>query len=176
MDYQYLLPIAQNLLIVAVSDFLVIPLAVEWMALVAVILLQLCRMSRDPKTQPSVVGDVVAFGGLFALSLTNMVVFLIRVSSNGEAGNAFCNDFLGRVNPCGIAASVIALSSAATAGAFFGIVVSLAGPISYLFRTIFRFWRRPADENAHAIELVHMKNPPSSYCKDGKEVWTIIPF
>ncbi|KAJ7109140.1 hypothetical protein C8R44DRAFT_743489 [Mycena epipterygia] len=137
---------------VAASDFLALPLAIEWFTLVVVALYLLVRESRVRGTPPRLPGALVMFAIQFLLGLVTSMVLTIRA----WPGSTLCDDFKTVANSCSVALAVVGLSWLATT-------------------TGFRMRRRPkVPSNEHVIELVDMPSHQPRH-NGGKEGWTDIP-
>ncbi|KAJ7752095.1 hypothetical protein B0H16DRAFT_1547415, partial [Mycena metata] len=171
---------------VETSDFLVLPLTIEWFTLVLAALYLLVRESR-PRGSPSFSGALVMFGAELVLGLITSIALTLRAWQ----GSTLCDEFAKLPKPCSVALAMVGLSwLAATTGgfsrlspprhvnqlrsAFAGILLSFVPPLYRLYQVLCAR-RRKVNPQEHAIELTNLPSDCQSSYNGGKDQWTDIP-
>ncbi|KAJ7172725.1 hypothetical protein C8R46DRAFT_1216516 [Mycena filopes] len=172
-------------LAVKTSDFLVLPLAIEWFALVLVALYLLVREGSPRGTPPSLSAAAVMFSSEFFLGLGKVYKLSLAIPSHNRKvtslaltiraweGSTLCDDFGKLPKSCSVALAIVAMAWLGTTTALAGILLSCAPPL-YRMHQALCTRRRKVNSKEHVIELADI---PSHYQPSygGKEEWTDIP-
>ncbi|KAJ7046538.1 hypothetical protein C8F04DRAFT_200033 [Mycena alexandri] len=155
---------------VETSDFLVLPLTIEWFTLVLAALYLLVRESRARGSPPSLSDATVMFGAEFVFSSITSIALTIRAWQ----GSTLCDDFGKLPKPCSVALAMVGMSWLAATTALTGILLSFAPPLYRLYHA-FCTRRRKVNPQEHAIELANLPSNYQSSYNGGKDQWTDIP-